>query len=121
MRDTSQRLRDIQEAIDHITKYTGQGREAFNQNELIQIWVVRHLEIIGEAVRTLPQDLKDQHPAIPWAKINRMRNILVHACFGVDEDIVWEVVEKDLPRLKASIDALLDMQQTESIEQNEQE
>lgn len=121
MRDTPARLRDIREAIDRITKYTNQGREAFDQNELIQTWVIRHLEIIGEAVRTLPQDLKDQHPEIPWAKINRMRNILVHVYFGVDEDIAWEVVEQDIPALRACIDTLMDMQQDERTEQREQE
>lgn len=117
MRDTSERLRDIRKAIDQITKYTIQGREAFDQNELIQDGVIHRLEIIGEVVRTLPQDLKDQHPEIPWAKINRMRNILIHIYFGVDKDIVWQVVEKDLPALKACIDTLLDMQQDGSMEQ----
>lgn len=111
MRDTNERLHDIQEAIDNINKYTNQGRERFDQDELVQTWVIRHMEIIGEAVRTIPQDFKQRNPEIPWAQINRMRNILVHIYFGIDHDIIWEVVTQDLPPLKASVDALLNREQ----------
>ncbi len=107
MRNTIERLQDIQEAIARIVKYTSQGRSAFDESELIQTWVIHHLEIIGEAVRSIPQDFKDLHPSIQWKQISRMRNVLIHIYFGVDTDIVWEVVERDLPHLKASIDSIL--------------
>ena len=107
MRDVSERLGDIQEAIARIMKYTNQGREKFDQDELIQIWVVHHLEIIGEATRSIPQDFKDLHAEIAWKQISRMRNILIHIYFGIDRDIIWEVVERDLPNLKTSIDTIL--------------
>jgi uncharacterized protein with HEPN domain len=107
MRDSFERLQDIQEAIARIVKYTGQGRETFDQSEPVQSLVILHLINIGEAVRSIPPDFKDQHPEIPWAQINRMRNILVHIYFGIDLDIVWSVVENDLPILKSSIDAIL--------------
>ncbi len=84
MRDVSERLCDIQEAIARITKYTSQGREKFDRNELVQTWVVHHLEIIGEATRSIPQDFKDLHPEIAWKQISRMRNILIHIYFGID-------------------------------------
>ena len=112
MRDIPERLRDIQEAITRITKYTNQGRHIFDQDELVQTWVIYHLEIIGEAVRSIPQDFKDLHPEISWKQISRMRNILIHIYFGIDRDIVWEVVERDLPNLKTSIDALLNTGET---------
>lgn len=112
MRDTSERLRDIQEAIVQIRKYTGQGREVFDQNELVRPWVVYHLQIIGEAVRAIPQDFKNQHPEVPWRRINSMRNVLVHIYFGIDWDIVWSVVEHDLPVLKTSIDVILNTSET---------
>lgn len=114
MRDTSERLRDIQEAISKITKYTGAGRESFDQNELIQTWVVHHLEIIGEASRSISQEYKNKNPEIDWARISRMRNVLIHAYFGIDMDIVWGVVEYDLPVLKTQIDAILGEQQETS-------
>ncbi len=110
MRDTSERLRDIQESITNIMKYTLQGRNLFDENELVQIWVIRHLEIIGEAVRAIPQDFKEKHPEIPWKKINGMCNILVHMYFGIDPDVVWAVVEEDLPNLKARVDAFLQLE-----------
>jgi uncharacterized protein with HEPN domain len=73
----------------------------------VQTWVVHHLEIIGEASRSIPQEYKDIHPTIEWARISRMRNVLIHIYFGVDMGIIWEVVERDLPILKASVDAIL--------------
>ena len=64
MRDPSERLRDIQDAIAKIMKYTNQGRHTFDQDELVQTWVIHHLEIIGEAARAIPQDFKDLHPKL---------------------------------------------------------
>lgn len=112
MRDTFERLRDIQEAIIQIKKYTDQGRQAFDQNELVRTWVIHHLRIIGEAARAISQDFKNHHPEIPWGQINGMRNIIVHIYFGVDPDIVWKVVIEDLPALKSSIDAILNTEGT---------
>ena len=65
MRDTSERLRDIQLSIANISKYTSQGRSSFDENELVQMWVIKHLEIIGEAARAIPQDFKESYPSIP--------------------------------------------------------
>lgn len=116
MRDVSERLRDIQEAIERIMKYTGQGRGSFDHDELVQTWVVHHLEIIGEATRSIPQEFKNNHPAIPWRQISRMRNVLIHIYFGIDQDVIWEIVEQDLPVLKVSIDAILSGQEGTSNE-----
>jgi uncharacterized protein with HEPN domain len=92
----------MQEAIMHIMKYTSQGRDLFYHDELVQIWVIHHLEIIGEATRTIPDDFRNLHPEIPWKQINAMRNILVHLYFDINLDRVWAVVEQDLPVLKTS-------------------
>lgn len=114
MRDINERLRDIQEAISHIMKYTHQGRDSFDQNELIQTWVVHYLGIIGEAARAIPQDYKMLHPEISWKSINGMRNIIVHHYFGIDFDVAWSVVENDLPILKTQVDAILNEQEENS-------
>lgn len=107
MRDINERLIDIQAAIFDITKYTSQGRERFDEDELVRGWVRLQLITIGESVRAIPQDYKDQHPEIPWAQINCMRNMLIHIYCSVDYDVIWSVVEDDLPVLKAAVEAIL--------------
>jgi len=69
--------------------------------------VIHHLQIIGESCRAISQSLKDQYPTVPWHKIIGMRNILVHIYFGIDEEIVWSVVEGDLPDLKQKVETML--------------
>ena len=73
MRDPRERLRDVLEAIERIERYAARGRDAFEGDELLQSWFVRHLQIIGEAVRTLPADVRDRAPDVPWSKIVGMR------------------------------------------------
>jgi len=65
------------------------------------------LQIIGEAARSLPQDLKDRAPKIPWSKIIGMRHILTHDYFEIDTEVVWKVVERDLPALRNEVEAIL--------------
>lgn len=107
MRSDRERLLDIAEAIVRIEKYAAQGQERFVNDELVQVWVVRHLQVIGEACRTMSEGFKEAHPEIPWFQIAGMRNILVHEYFDIDQDIVWAVVAKDLPPLRAQIEGLL--------------
>ncbi len=107
MRDPRERLQDILEAIRQIERYAGRGRQAFENDELIQNWFVRHLQIIGEAARALPPEMRDRQPDVPWSKIVGMRHILVHDYFAVDTQVVWDVIERDLPNLKRKIEALL--------------
>jgi uncharacterized protein with HEPN domain len=107
MRSERERLLDILEAIERIEKYADEGKERFEEDELIQTWIVHHITIIGEACRTLSDDFQATHASIPWADIVGMRNILVHHYFGIDTDAVWSVVQKDLPELKLNIQAIL--------------
>src|SRR6266508_2330799 len=107
MRDPEERLRDILDAIANIERYSARGRQAFETDELIQNWFVRHLQIIGEAAYALPRELRDQRPDIPWPEIIGMRHILVHDYFVIDIDIVWDAVERDLPDLKVKIEEML--------------
>lgn len=80
-----------------------QDGNAFDSDELIQNWVVHHLQIIGEAARRLSEDWKAAHPDIPWRAIVGMRHILVHSYFEIDLDVVWSTVENDLPQLKRAV------------------
>ena len=103
MRDDKERLRDILEAIEKIEKYAKRGKQIFEREELIQIWIIHHLQIIGEASAAMSQNLIEQYSEVPWKDISDFRNILVHEYFRVDTDIVWIVVEKELPDLKVNI------------------
>ncbi|MBI5525030.1 MAG: DUF86 domain-containing protein [Deltaproteobacteria bacterium] len=107
MRDDSERLRDILESIERIERYTEQGRGAFDRDELIQIWVVHHIQIIGEAAARVSENFKVTHPGVPWAQVVAMRNVLVHQYFGIDPDEVWAAVERDLPELKTQLTQIL--------------
>jgi uncharacterized protein with HEPN domain len=104
MRDYNERLLDILEAIENIEKYASRGHETFEHDELIQTWIVHHLQIIGEATSALPDSFREKYPEVPWSKIIGMRNILVHNYFGVDIDVVWAVVVNDIPDLKQKIE-----------------
>ena len=107
MRDPKERLRDILDALNHIDRYTSHGREAFEREELIQVWVVHHLQIIGEAAARLGRDFHAAHPGVPWAKIVAMRNVLVHEYFGVDLNELWNVVHRDLQPIRGLVEQLL--------------
>jgi uncharacterized protein with HEPN domain len=82
-------------------------REAFEADELIQVWVLYHLQVIGEAVRALSEEFKADHPELPWSDIIGMRNIIVHVYFGIDTDLVWAVVQRDLLPLRRTVEAAL--------------
>lgn len=107
MRDDVQRLHDIFEAIERIDRHAAKGRDAFVTDELLQTWFSHHLQIIGEAARGLSKLFRDKNPEVPWQKIIGMRNVLVHGYFGIDRDVVWEVVERDMPALKENIARML--------------
>ena len=107
MRGERERLLDILEAIERIEKYAEEGKDAFEEDELIQTWIVHHMTIIGEACRTLSGDFQARYANVPWADIVGMRNILVHHYFGIDTEAVWSVVERDIPELKLNIQAIL--------------
>jgi uncharacterized protein with HEPN domain len=101
-------LQHILESIEWVEKDVQQLSEAeFYKNVPMQDAVVRRLEIIGEAVRNLPSDFKDIYPVTPWLDIADMRNKLIHEYFDVDLELVWEVIQKDLPPLKKQVEELL--------------
>jgi uncharacterized protein with HEPN domain len=107
MRRPDERLRDILEAIAAIERYTHLGKQAFDEQELIQIWIVHHLQIIGEAVNALPDDLITQYAEVPWAQIVGFRNLVTHEYFRVSPNLVWAIVQADLLNLKQTVESML--------------
>lgn len=82
-------------------------KDAFLQDEKTKRACVRSLEIIGEAAKKLPQDFKDNNPSVAWKSIAGMRDKLIHDYFGIDYEIVWDVVESKVPTLSKQIEKLL--------------
>ena len=107
MRDLRDRLQDILDAIGQIEIEQAKGRDAFDGSALIQVWMVHHLMIIGEAVRGIDPAIRQRYPSVPWRQIAGMRNILVHDYFRINHEIVWETVEKHVPLLKSEVERIL--------------
>ena len=97
-------LEHILESINLIEEYAkGKTKNDFLKLISLQDMIIRRLEIIGEAVKNLPQEIKDKYIDVPWKKIAGMRDKLIHEYFGIDIEFTWGVIEKDLPYLKKRI------------------
>jgi uncharacterized protein with HEPN domain len=106
-RDPLLYLGHIRDALAAITEYAAPGRDVFFGSRMTRDAVVRNIEIIGEAVKRLPQEVTDRAPEIPWKRVAGMRDVIVHDYFAIDDEIVWSVVVRDLPKLREAIDRLL--------------
>ncbi len=107
MRPDRDRLEDILEAIEEIRGRVPETAEAWMASKLLQVWVVHHLQVIGEAANNLSPGLVATHPEVPWQSIADMRHVLVHQYFGVDLATVWRTVTDELPPLEAAVRAIL--------------
>jgi len=106
---------DVLEAIAKIERYTsGLTYEAFEANDLVVDAVVRNLEVIGEAVKHIPEELRERHTVIDWRRVIGFRNIVVHAYFEVDVEIVWMIATTRLPELRRVMEQMLKELQEES-------
>lgn len=102
-----ERIDHIKEHITHILTATqGKSREQFDEDWILQAAIVRFIEIIGEASKYVPDDIKLKHPEIPWRAIAGMRDIAAHDYSDINISEIWNIVQKDIPILKAQIDAI---------------
>jgi len=100
-------LNDIREAINSIEIFVeGMTFEEFKNDDKTSSAVIRKFEIIGEATKNLPEDMKNQHSQIPWKEIAGMRNKLIHAYSEVDLKLVWMTIQQRLPELKSVIEKI---------------
>ena len=94
-------IEHIWECIQLIEKYVKDKSQIdFTNSTQLQDAVIHRLEIIGEAVKNIPEDFKSQYPEIPWKDIARTRDKLIHGYFGIELDSVWEIVQQDIVELK---------------------
>ena len=104
-------LQDISESIERIHSYAENvNYEQFKKDFKTQDAVLRNIEILGEAVKLLPETMKSQYPNIPWKNIAGTRDKLIHDYFGVNIDIVWDIVLNEIPDLRLKIKNIVTQQ-----------
>ena len=108
VRGTVMYLRDINEAMDDIESFVdGMTFDEFKEDKRTFLACVRSIEIMGEAVKNLPEDLKDEHDDVPWRVVAGMRDKVIHAYFGVSHEIIWTTIRTDFPGFRLSIEGIL--------------
>ncbi len=101
-------IEHILENINKIESFSKNiTREILSKDKLRQYAIVRAIEIIGEAIKNLPSSFKKRYPQVPWKNIVGTRDKLIHHYFGVDLNIIWEIIEKEIPKLKKEIEEII--------------
>jgi len=101
-------LQDILESIQQIEEYLDNVNEnEFYRNPEKQDAVLRRLEIMGEAVKHISEEIRDKYDDVPWRRIAGMRDIIIHEYFGITLSMVWVVAKRDLPNLKSRIEKII--------------
>ena len=103
-------VNDILESIKKIENYIANlSYEDFVQDDLVRDAVLRNLEVIGEATKNIPDNIREKYPLIPWRRIIGLRNIVIHEYFGVDFENIWRIITKNIPEVKPSIEKILEI------------
>jgi uncharacterized protein with HEPN domain len=100
-------LHHILEMIKRIESATSEGRSAFLASQLHQDAVLRNLHTMTETTQRLSHGLKSEHPEVDWTRLAAFRNVLVHDYLGIDLELVWTVVTRDVPAFKAEVTRIL--------------
>lgn len=106
-RGDRERLLDIQEALEAIHRHPIATFEEFMADELVRFFAAKHVEIIGEAVCKISDELKGEHPEVPWRAVEKTRHVLVHDYFEIDWSTIWAILETRIEPLRAQIEAIL--------------
>lgn len=108
MRDYQLYLKDILSAIDSIEEFVvGLELDTFQADDKTSSAVIRKLEIIGEATKQIPDEIRQQNPHLPWKEMAGMRDKLIHFYFGVDNRLVWRTIQERLPQIKPDLQKIL--------------
>jgi len=101
-------LEDVMGAIEKIERYVRtMDYSKFSENDMAVDAVVRNFEIIGEAINSLPEEIKSKYPDVEWKEAVGFRNILIHNYFGVDLEAIWDTISKNIPMLKQHVGEVL--------------
>ena len=102
-------LEDILEASSRVVRYSeGKDLAAFSADQMAYDAVLRNLQIIGEAAKAIPQDVREAHPDVDWKGMAGLRDILAHAYFGLDDETLWDIVRSKVPQLQDQVRRILD-------------
>lgn len=109
MRNNKLYLQDILGAMESIEKFVeGMNFERFKEDDKTSSAVIRKFEIIGEATKHLPEDIKGKYLQIPWREMAGMRDRLIHFYFGIDHSLVWKTIEESLPKLISQLKKVIE-------------
>lgn len=103
-RNWPMRIYDMQQEIHNLRNFkTGLEKGVFFADKKIQYAIVRSIEIMGEAAKKIPQDIRDEYPSIPWAEMSKMRDVIAHDYFQLKLDVLWTIIKDKIPEFEDSL------------------
>lgn len=101
-------IEDALVAVDKIARYTENvNYDDFCQNEMMVDAVLRNLEVLGEAARNVPDEIKVKYPHVPWKRMVGLRNIVIHEYFGIDLENIWKIIDENVPETRSELVKIL--------------
>ena len=98
---------DMKACCGRVADYSaGLSREQFEARRIVYDATLRNLELLGEAARHIPEEIRAQSPDIPWRRIVAVRNVLIHGYLGIDNDIIWDIISNEIEKLRLALERL---------------